>query len=318
MTDAEFLNTIGIDSLEVNLDRDSMAVLMRKVISSTMDSFSAEGLEYLDPNSPCLFISNHRDIFLDAALLQLALYEHGLPATNILAGQNLMTHPLMIKVCRANQVFCIERGNGGKFAFYKSMLDTSQRIHDMIINKNESVWIAQRNGRTKNGIDQTDPAVLKMLALCGDGEWKEKISRLHIVPMSISYEWESCDYLKARELYLSAQGPYQKEPGEDIRSIMTGIKQWKGKVHLTISEPIKNTEISTPEALAQILDMRIGQGTYLWPNNYIASDILNNSQQYADLYTASQFHDFEAHLQQCESLYRTQLLHIYAGKLIQK
>lgn len=308
-----FLDSLGISSLDVQLDRDAMSVIMRKIVSSTMTGFSCTGLENIAPEKACLFVSNHRDIFLDAALLQLALYEKGYPPTHILAGQNLMTHPLMIKVCEANQVFCIERGGNGRRAFYDNMLKTSARIREYVEGRNESVWIAQRNGRTKDGRDHTDPAVLKMLALTGEGTWQERIRALHIVPMSISYEWESCDVLKAKEMLARSQGPYTKAPNEDMVSIATGIMQPKGRCRLVIGKPIADEEVSTPEQLAQLLDSRIGEGYALWPNHYAALDLLNGSDEHAGCYTPEEKARFIHHIEAAGPELSLLLLHQYAG-----
>lgn len=310
MEDFEFLKVLGLDNAGASFDIDSMIVLMKKIVALTIDELSFSGMENLDPAEHYLYISDHRDIFLDPALLQLLLVTHGFRQTHILAGKNLMCHPLMIAVSRANKVFCIERGDGGKRAFYESMSKVSAKIHD-VASAGESVWIAQRNGRTKDGVDATDPALMKMLAIAGEGSWKERVVGLNIVPLSISYEWEPCDLLKARELYLRAQGPYVKAEGEDMHSIVEGIRQKKGRVHYSFGKPLRPEEVVDPHQLAQLLDERIAEGYRLWPNTFVARDMAMGGTDNKNHYTAAQREAFERHLEEAQPEYRDNLLKIY-------
>ena len=277
-----------------------------------------------------LFISNHRDITLDAFLLNYLLstsvsQEQAVPM-QITFGANLMQDPLITLIGRANRMFRVERGGTPK-EFYRNMLLTSSYIRHVITSLHQSVWIAQRNGRTKDGLDRTEPSLLKMLALSGRASSKaplEPLKALHIVPIAVSYEWEPCDLLKARELHLRSLGPYRKQKGEDINSVLTGILQPKGHVNIAVTEPLSDEEIDlcadsdTPfENLAALIDRRIYANFYLHPNNYIARDLLlNNLPQHIDHYTPEQKEAFLAHIAPVTDPHeRSLLLRIYANPL---
>jgi hypothetical protein len=194
----------------------------------------------------------------------------------------------------------------------------SEYIRWTILEKRESIWIAQRNGRTKDGVDATDQGIIKMFSMAGD------IADLHIVPLAVSYEWEPCDLLKAAELTaLTRDGHYEKKPGEDIRSILTGITQPKGRVHFTVCEPVTAEELTPWNMLpvnafcretAALIDRRIRAGYQIWPNNRIAFDLLNGTALGG--YTPAEKSAFEAHLSTVPEALRPVLLHIYAGPLL--
>jgi hypothetical protein len=243
------------------------------------------GLERLEKGRPYLFISNHRDIMLDASLLQNILHDNGFATTEITFGANLMSPGLLVDIGRANKMFRVERP--GKLTmrdFYGKSLLLSEYIRDAVTVRGQSVWIAQRNGRTKDGNDMTDPAVMKMLSLSGP------LGDLNIVPMSISYEWETCDYAKALELLVSRKTKYVKKPGEDLRSIISGITSWKGDIHIGLSAPIGRSELESAcsgasgssryKAAAALLDDRIHGEYRLTKNNFIAHDILHSSSEF--------------------------------------
>ena len=177
----------------------------------------------------------------------------------------------------------------------------SEYIRFTIKEKGESVWIAQRNGRTKNGIDQTDQGIIKMFCMSEPKDKIKALSELHIVPISISYEWESCDILKALELYESQYTRYTKKPGEDLNSILTGILQPKGCVHIELCKPITIDELSVYEnqtnndyhkSVAKLIDSRINAAYRLYPNNYIAHDLLYGNTKYSKKYTDEQYNAF--------------------------
>ena len=185
--------------------------------------------------------------------------------------------------------------------FYKGSLHLSEYIRYTIREKGQSVWIAQRNGRTKNGIDQTDQGIIKMFCMSEPKDKIKALADLHIVPVSISYEWESCDILKALELYESQYTRYTKKPGEDLNSILTGIMQPKGRVHITICKPISKEELEVYENLtnneyhksvARLLDSRINSAYRLYPNNYIAHDLLYGNTRYKSMYTQDEYDAF--------------------------
>lgn len=270
-----------------------MSVVNEQVIKRSMTKFSYNGMERLDPNKRYLFVSNHRDIMLDSSLLQYILHINGHETSEITFGANLMCHPLVIDIGKSNKMFKVERGGNMK-VFYQSSLLHSEYIRHTIIEKNQSVWIAQRNGRTKDGIDHTEPGLIRMFASSMPGDKLKALSDLNIAPISISYEWETCDILKALELYESRFTKYVKKPGEDLNSILTGIVSDKGHVHIEICEPINVDELQLFESLtkqeyvkavARLIDKRINASYHLHPNNYIAFDIRYGTKRYEDRYS---------------------------------
>ena len=215
--------------------------LMEKVVKESITDFSVNGLEKLNQNHSYLFISNHRDITLDAALLALNLYQSGFKTFNIAVGNNLMEESWASDLFRLNKSFIIQRSGATKKEIYSGLSLASQFINKSIFQDNDSVWIAQKQGRAKDGIDETDPALLKMIHL---SERKSKsiseyFNSLSVVPVSISYEFDPNDQLKAMELDASElNNKYVKEKDEDLKSIANGITGFKGHVTLNISEPM--------------------------------------------------------------------------------
>lgn len=304
-----------------------------QVIKRSISKFTNSGLEKLDPQKIYLFISNHRDIMLDSCLLQYALYLHGFDTTEITFGANLMSSPLIIDIGKANKMFRVERGGNMK-EFYNALLHLSKYIHYVITEKKQGMWIAQRNGRTKDGNDRTDQAIINMFCLADPKNKVETLAELHIVPVAISYEWESCDILKTLELYESKDKPYVKKQGEDVNSIITGIMQPKGAVHIEFCDEITRddllsfSDLSTKEFLlkvAKLIDSRILSGYKLCENNYIALDLLNNNNNYSAHYSEEQKQIFIKHMQKLEqhtdknlNLLKEIFLGIYANPVINK
>ena len=280
---------------------DTMRCVNEQIIARSITDFSVSGLENLSPKEHYLFVSNHRDIMLDASLLQYYFVINGFETTEITFGANLMMHPVVIDVGKSNKMFKVERPGGDIKDFYRNSMHLSEYIRFTIKEKGESVWIAQRNGRTKNGIDQTDQGIIKMFCMSEPKDKIKALSELHIVPISISYEWESCDILKALELYESQYTRYTKKPGEDLNSILTGILQPKGCVHIELCKPITIDELSVYEnqtnndyhkSVAKLIDGRINAAYRLYPNNYIAHDLLYGNTKYSKKYTDEQYNAF--------------------------
>ena len=313
-----------------------MYVAIKRIIDTTIDNLTWDGCDALDPNTPYLFVSNHRDIVLDAFLLQYVNYLNDIPTCQITFGANLMKHPLVVELGRLNKMFRVERG-GSLRSFYSSMAQVSSYIRYCITQRRESVWIAQRNGRTKDGIDLTEPSLLKMFATSGnqDKDQITNLAELNIVPVAISYFWEPCDWMKAREMSITAGGGvYHKSEDEDLRSILTGIMQPKGNVHISVRKPItpedltqtlKHSSTQAFKSLAHLIDQRIHDGYRLTANNYIAHDIRSGTNQYADKYTAEQRETFLAHINEnlggshgssLRPAERNHLLDIYANPVI--
>lgn len=277
-----------------------MSIVNEQVIKRSMTSFSYNGIDRLDKNKRYLFVSNHRDIMLDSSLLQYVLHINGHETSEITFGANLMCHPLVIDIGKSNKMFKVERGGNLK-DFYQSSLLNSEYIRHTITEKHQSVWIAQRNGRTKDGIDHTEPGLIRMFGSSLPNDKLKALSELNIAPISISYEWETCDILKALELYESRFTKYVKKPGEDLNSILTGIVADKGHVHIEICEPINIDELQLLEsmtkqeyvkAVACLIDKRINAAYHLHPNNYIAFDIRYGTKRYSDRYTLAQQETF--------------------------
>jgi len=280
--------------------RDFQLEVMRcvneQVIARSTTAFTYSGVDKLDPEKQYLFVSNHRDIMLDACLLQYIMYMNGRETTEITFGANLMSSPLVIDIGKANKMFRVERGGNMK-DFYLSSKHLSEYIRYVLTQKGQSMWIAQRNGRTKDGIDATDQGIIKMFCMSKPDDKIAALADLHIVPVSVSYEWESCDILKTLELYESRRGKYIKKPGEDLNSILTGIMQPKGHVDITFCPEVTEDDLMQFNActnneyhkqVALLLDERINAAYHLSPNNYIAHDLRYGQTLYQDHYTKEQ------------------------------
>ncbi len=305
----------------------------RQVIRQSVSEFTFGGIDLLQKDRPYLFVSNHRDIMLDASLLQNVLVENGLETSQITFGANLMMNPLVIDIGKSNKMFRVERPGGSVKEFYKASMHLSQYIRHTIVNDQESVWIAQRNGRTKDGNDQTDQGIIKMFCMSRQEDKIAALSELNIVPISVSYEWESCDILKAIELYESRNVKYIKKPGEDLNSILTGILQYKGRVHFQVCQPITAEELHQYDdctnneyhkCVAHLIDDRILRAYQLWPNNYIAYDMHYGQQRFVSHYTAKEKKAFEHRLEKLEQyehdamLLKDVLLGIYSNPVRNK
>lgn len=288
---------------------DTMRRVNEQIITRTISEFTVSGLERLSPDEHYLFVSNHRDIMLDASLLQYYFVMNGFDTTEITFGENLMMHPVVIDVGKSNKMFKVCRPGRDIKEFYRNSMHLSEYIRFTIQEKGQSVWIAQRNGRTKNGIDQTDQGIIKMFCMSEPKDKIKALADLHLVPVAISYEWESCDILKALELYESQYTRYTKKPGEDLNSILTGILQPKGKVHIALCQPIRMVELSAFEnqtnneyhkSVSRLIDSRIKTAYRLYPNNYIAHDMLYGSTRYQSMYTEKEYTEFCRHLQELD------------------
>lgn len=278
---------------------------IREIVKRYSSGLSFSGFENIEPGKPYLFISNHRDIMLDSAILQTLLVEQGHQTTEITFGNNLMTPGFITEFGRINRMFTVQREGNSK-ELYNISRKLSSYIRHTLLDKKVSIWIAQRNGRTKDGIDVTQTGLLKMLNISNDGSFAEGFSDLRIVPMSISYEYEPCDFLKARELYLSSLHTiYKKDPDEDLRSIVTGITQFKGNIHLSLGK-LEHAELSRLEEidndnekmkhLAMLMDRKISNGYALFTTHYMAYDLLENSNTYRDYYSESERNAFVGYL----------------------
>ena len=307
---------------------NTMKDVNEQVISQSIHNFTYEGVNDLDKKERYLFVSNHRDIMLDSSLLQYALHCGGHRTTEITFGNNLMQSQLMIDIGRSNKMFKVMRGGNAK-EFYHNSLHLSEYIRYAILEKRESVWIAQRNGRTKDGADATDPGIVKLFYMAQPDNPVQALLDLQIVPVAISYQWEPCDRLKARELYTRRKnGSYVKEPDEDLKSILTGLMQPKGNVHIAIGQPLKAKDLEPlrgcpanklNKQVAALIDEQIHRNYRLTTNNYIAHDIRNKSTRYAMYYAPEEKKRFTDYVRksikpdiQDKALFKDILLGIYA------
>ncbi|MDX5476847.1 MAG: 1-acyl-sn-glycerol-3-phosphate acyltransferase, partial [Cyclobacteriaceae bacterium] len=267
---------------------------------------STSGFEKLDKSTSYLFISNHRDIILDTSLLNACLYEKGLFMTTSAIGDNLIQKPFLKHLSRLTRNFVIKRGLPARELLESSKL-VSSYIRHSLLRENRSVWIAQREGRTKDGNDQTHKGVLKMISMAADPKenFLDYFQRLNVVPVSISYEYDPTDILKMPELLAKArQETYVKGENEDFKTLLSGIIGQKKRIHIHIGdiltdgiEKIKKDvsgQVKQLQALADLIDEQIILGYKLWPTKYIAHDLLMNSDQFASEYTPEQKALFEA------------------------
>ncbi|KAB1156841.1 1-acyl-sn-glycerol-3-phosphate acyltransferase [Flavobacterium luteum] len=281
---------------------------VQKVLEKSSDGLSTSGFEKLEKNTAYLFISNHRDIILDTSLLNASLFDHGLVMTASAIGDNLVKKAFMHTLAKLNRNFLVQRGLSPREMLQSSKL-MSDYIGQLLLRENRSVWIAQREGRTKDGNDATHPGVLKMLSM---GSTEENLmvyfKKLKIVPVSISYEYDPTDALKMPQLMAEANNEiYIKEKNEDFMTLLSGIIGQKKHIHIHIGE-ILNTELDIInaeldnsnkqiQALAQVIDDSILKSYKLWPTNFIAYDILYKTDKFSAFYTENEKSLFERRLE---------------------
>lgn len=260
----------------------------------------------LDLRNRYTFISNHRDIVLDSALLHVMLFDAGCDTTTEIAiGDNLLKLPWVKDIVRLNKSFIVQRSLPMRQMLAASKL-LAEYMHFVIAEKNDNVWIAQREGRAKDSNDRTAEAILKMMTMGGEGSIKERLLSLHLVPLAISYEYDPCDFLKAQEFQLRRDvADWKKGPMDDVISMQTGIMGYKGHIHYhaapcidewlrALPDDMPKTEFYT--AVAQHLDHEIWRGYRLYPSNFVALDLLRGTAEHADRYTAEDHQRFEAYL----------------------
>lgn len=281
-----------------------MSQIVAKILQGTAKELTFSGLEHFKGGKKHLIVSNHRDIVLDSAIIQLILHQHGVETTEIAVGDNLITSSFIEDITRSNKMIKVIRSSNPREVYTTSKV-LSEYIRYNVANQKSSVWIAQRNGRTKDGIDVTEQGLLKMFDMSGSGDFVKDFAELSILPTSISYEFEPCDIQKAVEMYVSRRQKYVKAEGEDLKSILTGIMQPKGNIHIAFNEPVSLEEIQDAsqldknekfKAICTAMDRRIVAEYKLWGNNYIAYDMLNATNEYASMYTAEQKAAFEGYM----------------------
>lgn len=253
---------------------------LNRLIKKSTAGFSYHGLENCDISKPTLFVSNHRDIALDPALVNYALYQSGSSTAEIAIGDNLLSKPWLSDLMRLNKSFIVKRGEKTKREMLNASKNLSAYIHHTLTEKKQHVWIAQREGRAKNGLDVTNPAVISMLLLNRqrDQSISDYLKEINIVPVAISYEFDPCDKDKAIELAaIETTGSYKKSEYEDIKSISKGMLGFKGKIHVEFGSTLKGNFADSKE-IAREIDRQITNNYKLTNTNYAAYNILNNQQ----------------------------------------
>lgn len=270
------------------------------ILKPTTDGVTCSGLENIDKSESYLIISNHRDIILDSAILNYLIFREGLHTTEIAIGDNLLIDPWIEHAVKLNRAFEVKRSLSVSELMAASK-NLSAYIRQDITEKNLSVWIAQREGRTKDGFDKTNPALLKMINLSNEKNFVDGFRELRIVPLSISYEIEPCGISKVDELYKKETEGFVKTQADDLKSMGHGLMNPKGRVHFAFGRPMKaainemdkkESASEKIEALADYIDQRIYRNFRLWPNNYVAVDILRGESKYADEYNREQYDFF--------------------------
>lgn len=295
-------------SFKTSYDLQSqMVVPFLEYLEATLTTgVELRGLENIDTTKTHLYISNHRDIILDSALLNCKLMRNNLNTTEIAIGDNLLALPWIEDLVRVNKSFIVQRG-----LTPKEMLESSNRLSSYIrytlTENNQSVWIAQREGRAKDSDDRTQESLLKMFAMSGNGSLAESLKALNLCPLSISYEYDPCDFLKAKEFQQKRDNPdYKKSPQDDLLNMQTGVMGYKGKVVYVIvgniqdeiSEIAEKTKVKNEQAelVAKLIDKKIHSHFTIFASNKIAYDLLNGEQRFAPEYSSDEKNKFEEYL----------------------
>jgi len=296
--------THSIRDFQVNFIYQSI----QRVLERSSDGLTTSGFEKLEPNTSYLFISNHRDIILDTSLLNVSLFDHGLVMTASAIGDNLVQKSFLLTLSKLNRNFLVRRGLSPRELLQSSKL-MSEFIYHLLSKENRSVWIAQREGRTKDGNDATHQGVLKMLAMASDEKnLMDYFKKIKIVPVSISYEYDPTDALKMPQIMAEANDEiYIKEKNEDFITLISGIIGQKKRIHIHVGDVLdKEFEKITAEndnnnkqiqALAQVIDDSILSTYKLWPTNFIAYDLINTTDRFSNQYTAKEKQLFERRLE---------------------
>ncbi|MDR0686867.1 MAG: 1-acyl-sn-glycerol-3-phosphate acyltransferase [Dysgonamonadaceae bacterium] len=260
----------------------------------TSEKIDCNGFQNIPKNQACTYISNHRDIVLDALLLNAMLLKEGFMTTEVAIGDNLLIYPWLESIVRMNNNFIVKRGASIHQKLENSK-HLSQYIHFAVKQKQHSIWIAQREGRAKNSDDRTQESIIKMLAMGGQNDFLQNIKSLNITPLSISYEFDPCDYLKAKEYQMKRDDPnFKKTPMDDEINMLTGLKGFKGKIHFQVGRPINsklqkiNPDLNRNKVateIASLIDHEIFTNYKLYPINYIAYDKLWGNRPQKNKYT---------------------------------
>ena len=279
---------------------------MEMLAKKTTSGISLGGAKYFNSALNYTFITNHRDIVLDASFLNLAFLRRGWPTCEVAIGNNLLIYDWITDLVKLNKCFIVKRNSSLREGL-ENAKNLSAYIHHTILDNKQSVWIAQREGRAKDSSDHTQESLVKMLALGGEGSFMESLKELNLMPVAISYEYDPNDYLKVREFLLKRRDPsFKKSQRDDLFSMETGLLQFKGKLHFQLTPRI-NTKIDqigefkdkneSAKAICRIIDQAIHRSYEIFEVNYIAFDILHNTTRFRRKYTAEQKEEFETYIQ---------------------
>lgn len=277
-----------------SFQHDVMFPFLEMLAKTTTSGISLGGIKYLNANQCYTFITNHRDIVLDASFLNLAFLRRGIPTSEVAIGNNLLVFDWITDLVRLNKSFVVKRDTGIREAL-PAAKQLSAYIHHTILDKHESVWIAQREGRAKDSSDHTQESLIKMLALGGSGSFMERLKEINLMPVSISYEYDPNDYLKAREFLLKHKNPgFKKSQRDDLFSMETGLLQFKGKVHFQLTprinakvEQIGESKDNNTAAkwICRLIDQAIHRSYEIFDINYVAYDLLHEGNRFVSKYT---------------------------------
>ncbi|NDW10262.1 1-acyl-sn-glycerol-3-phosphate acyltransferase [Dysgonomonas sp. 520] len=291
---------------KIDFQKSIIYPLVWGVLKKTASSVTSSNWENISRDKKHLFLSNHRDIVLDAGILNILMFDHSLKTTEIGIGDNLFVYPWIKNLVRLNKSFIVKRGVSGREILLASK-HMSEYIHYVITRKGESIWLAQREGRAKDSDDKTQESLLKMLTMASTGKtFSDSLKELNIIPLSLSYEYDPCDYLKAREFQLKRDNPeYKKTKKDDLISMEKGIMGFKGDIHFQFGkeindeldkialEPDKKKQV---ELVAQCVDKEIHKNYKIYPINYIAYDLLNETDRFRSMYTEEQAENFKSYI----------------------
>ncbi|MDR2815154.1 MAG: 1-acyl-sn-glycerol-3-phosphate acyltransferase [Proteiniphilum sp.] len=303
----QFTALMGKCKTKDDFQRRIIYPVIKRLIDSTTTEMSGAGWENIPKGRGCLFISNHRDIVLDAAFLNMLMIDQKKPTTEIAIGDNLLIYPWIEELVRLNKSFIVKRG-----VSVRQMLEVSKHLSDYIydtVNRREQpAWIAQREGRAKDSNDKTQASLLKMLTLHNSSAPGQTLQELHIVPLSISYEFDPCDYLKAKEFQLKRDNPsYKKTEADDIENMYTGIMGFKGRVTFRFGSCITPAVSAIPETTgrnelleetAALIDREIYRNYTFFPFNYAAYDLMTGTGRFSSRYSGEDISKFNDYLQQ--------------------
>lgn len=311
-------------------DIESFQNVIKKYMDSMIDRTTTQltqtGIERLDKQKSYLFISNHRDIAMDPAFVNMMLFKNNMGTVRIAIGDNLLTKPYASDLMRMNKSFLVNRSETAPKKLLVALKKLSAYIHYSIAVEHSNIWIAQREGRAKDGLDRTEAAIIKMITLAKpkNVSFAEYIRSLHIVPVAISYEWDPCDVAKANELHAKrAQGSYLKGEHEDVQSIAKGISGFKGHVHVSFGDVLTG-DFADADAVAEELDRQILKNYRLHASNYAAHAMIaqEQHQQLSKNLIIKDLHEkrplFEKRVQQCPAESRDLLIAMYANPVVSK